>query len=180
MNLFIIIYDGVGSFLYNFVRVQRDHWGLGSTSWSNRRQRFCYGSDVETGLLGKGNEPPSEQWVLLQTGWRSYGLVCRRNYLHLKNMKDKEVIDKETFDYLRPQNTRTTSFYILPKIRKDGVLGRPIVSSCGFHTEKISQFVDYHLHPLVTKIPSYIKDTIDFLLKLKSVGKVPPGSLWLT
>ena len=95
----------------------------------------------------------------------------------LKNMTNREVIDKETFDSLRMQNSRTACFYILPKIHKEGVPGRPIVSSCGSHTEKISQFVDYHLHPLVTRIPSYIKDTTDFLIKLKSIGKVPPGSL---
>ena len=29
------------------------------------------------------------------------------------------------------------------------------------------QFIDYHLNPLVRKIPSYMKDTTDFLLKLQ-------------
>ena len=90
------------------------------------------------------------------------------------------MIDKNTFNYLRPQNPRTARFYILPKIHKEGAPGRPIVSSCGSTTEKISQFIDYYLHPLVTRIPSYIKDTTDFLLKLKSVGRVLPGSLLLT
>ena len=97
-----------------------------------------------------------------------------------KSMTDREVIDKETFDYLRPQNSQTSHFYILPKIHKEGVPARLIVSSCECHTEKISQFVDYHLPTLVTSIPSYIKDATDFLPKFKSIGKVPPGSLLLT
>ena len=54
--------------------------------------------------------------------------------------------------------------------------------SCGAPTESISQFVDFYLHPLVesTHVPSYIKDTTDFLCKLKSVGQIPARSLLLT
>ena len=37
--------------------------------------------------------------------------------------------------------------------------------------------MDFHLKPLGEKVTSHIKDTTDFLLKLKSVGIVPPGSL---
>ena len=95
----------------------------------------------------------------------------------LIDMTDRKIINKETVNYHRPQKARTSRFYILPKIHKDGIPGRPIVSSCGAPTERISQFVDFHFRPLVEKIPSYIKDATDFLLKLKSVGKVLPGSL---
>ena len=98
----------------------------------------------------------------------------------LNNMTDRDVISKEIFNYLRPQKPRTSWFCILPKIHKDWILGRPIVSSCGAPTEKISQFVDFILKPLVTKTPWYIKDTTNFLPKLRSVGKVPPGSLLVT
>ena len=41
--------------------------------------------------------------------------------------------------------------------------GRPIVSSNNHPTERISQFVDYYLKPLVCTVPSYVKDTTDFL-----------------
>ena len=40
---------------------------------------------------------------------------------------------------------------------------RPIVSSCNSITEPISQFVDRWLQPHVKKLPSYLKDTTDFL-----------------
>ena len=48
----------------------------------------------------------------------------------LTEMTDRQVIDKETFKYLRPQDPRTSQFYILPKIHKEGNPGRPTASSC--------------------------------------------------
>ena len=40
---------------------------------------------------------------------------------------------------------------------------RPIVSSCNSITESISQFVDRWLQPHVTKLPSYLKDSTEFI-----------------
>ena len=88
----------------------------------------------------------------------------------LAGMTEREILDGGTFDFLWPRNARTSRFYILPKIYNKDILGRPIVSSCGAPTEKISSFVDYHLRPLVKKIPSYIKDINDFLVKLNCYG----------
>ena len=71
-------------------------------------------------------------------------------------------------------------FYTIPKIHRQGHPGRPIVSSSSHPTERISQFVDHHLQPLVTKLPSYIKDTTHFLNKLNSIGQLPNGVLLVT
>ena len=86
---------------------------------------------------------------------------------------------------LRNLRTDTNSpkpgrFYTIPKIHKQGHPGRPIVSSNSHPTERISQFVDHHLQPLVTKLPSYIKDTTHFLKKLNSIGQLPNGVLLVT
>lgn len=50
---------------------------------------------------------------------------------------------------------------------------------CRAPTERIREYVDHHLHPLVTKIPSYLKDTMDFLQKL-SLGPLPQGCILVT
>lgn len=47
-------------------------------------------------------------------------------------------------------------------------------------TESISQFIDHHLQPLVTKLPSYIKDTTHFLNKLNNNSQLPNGVLLVT
>ena len=88
--------------------------------------------------------------------------------------------NKNTMASLIPQKSKASRFYILPKIHKPGNPGRPIVSSCGAPTEGISHFVDYHLAPLVKNVPSYIKDTTDFLNKLQTISSVPPGTLLAT
>ena len=40
---------------------------------------------------------------------------------------------------------------------------RPIVSSCDSIAEKIAQFVDKWLQPYVKNLPSYVKDTTEFI-----------------
>ena len=76
--------------------------------------------------------------------------------------------------------SKPARFYLLPKIHKRGVPGRPVVSSCGSITENVSKLVDWFLKPLITTIPSYVRDTRDFLAKLRSVGVLPKDSLLVT
>ena len=52
--------------------------------------------------------------------------------------------------------------------------------TCGFHTERLSHFVDYHFQPLVHKLPSFVKDTNDFLNKLLNIGNLPANSILVT
>jgi len=87
--------------------------------------------------------------------------------------KSEDCIEDE-FDTF-PTKTRTPQFYILPKIHKPhdntlplGYPGRPIVSACNSQTDNISKFLDYVLKPHMQSLPSYIKDTTDFLTKIKS------------
>ena len=91
-----------------------------------------------------------------------------------------DLFDKGTMASLLSKENRPSRFYILPKIHKPGNPGRPIVSSCGSTTEGISHFVDYCLAPLVKEIPSYIKDTTDFLNKLRKIEHLPPRTLLVT
>ena len=44
-------------------------------------------------------------------------------------------------------------------------------------TEKISEFLDHHLQPLMKQSESYIKDTRDFLGKLKRLEEIPKGEI---
>ena len=47
------------------------------------------------------------------------------------------------------------------------VPGRPVISNCGTPTEKISEYLDQILIPVVQEIWSYVKDSGDFFKKVK-------------
>ena len=68
-------------------------------------------------------------------------------------------IDEKTLKYLIPDSPKPGRFYLLTKIHKANNPGRPIVSANGHSTEKISEFVDFHLRQRVETLPSFIKDT---------------------
>ena len=63
--------------------------------------------------------------------------------------------------------------------RLSNVLGCPAVSNCGTPTEKVSEFLD-HLQPVMKEGKSYVKDTADFLNKLKDLGEIPEGEIIVT
>ena len=91
------------------------------------------------------------------------------------------LFDYETLKYLSSNSEpKAGRFYILPKIHKQGNPGRPIISSNGHPTERISEFVDYHLKPVVQTLPSFNKDTTHFLLQLQKLGPLPDNAILVT
>ena len=57
--------------------------------------------------------------------------------------------------------------------RLDDVPGRFFISNCGYYTENISSVLDFHLEPLAHEVKSHMKDTNDFLQKLRSWPNLP-------
>ena len=55
-----------------------------------------------------------------------------------------------------------------------------MISNCGFYTENISSFLDFHLQHLAQKLKSYVKDTNYFLKKIKELGQPPAGTILYT
>ena len=55
-----------------------------------------------------------------------------------------------------------------------------MISSVNCHSTKILEYDDYHLRPIVWEIPSYIKETSDFLCTLKPIAEVPENSYCVT
>ena len=76
-----------------------------------------------------------------------------------------------------PRLDASTSFLRSTNKVTPEVLSFLIISSNGHTTERISEFVDYHLKFLAQSLPSYIKDTTHFLLQLKQVGPLPDNAI---
>ena len=72
--------------------------------------------------------------------------------------------------------------YLLPKIHKRlyDVLGRTVISKCGTPSEKILEFLDRQLKPIIQKSQSYIKDSGDFIRKIKNLIDIPEGAILVT
>ena len=100
----------------------------------------------------------------------------------LETIKNRGDMGDSTLDYLMISNPGLGRFYLLPKIHKrlNGVPGRPVISNCGYFTENISEFLDYHLQPLAKTVTSYIKDTNHFLKKLSELGEIPEDAILCT
>ena len=65
-------------------------------------------------------------------------------------------------------------------IRLESVPGRPVISNCGTSTEKVSEFLDNQLKPVMQSSWSYIKDSGDFIKKIKDINNIPKDSILVT
>ena len=85
-----------------------------------------------------------------------------------------------TYEYKKACNLG--KLYLLPKIHKRlfNRPGRPVISNCGTPTEKVSEFLDHHLKPVMQKGLSYIRDSQYFLEKIKTIGSVPENAILVT
>ena len=105
--------------------------------------------------------------------------LCKEVDRKLTRSKETGIIFEENRLYLKRKENKIGRFYLLPKIHKRlvDVPERLVVSNCGTPTEKISEFVDFHLQPIVKTLPHVIKDITEFLCKLKELGDIPEGAI---
>lgn len=104
-------------------------------------------------------------------------------YGKLQHWLDRGEINKQEFGFMKNDFPVIPVIYTLPKVHKSQVtplMGRPIVSGIGSLTANVSTFVDYHIKPLVCSLPSYTRDSIDFITKLKRLTLPATGILLAT
>ena len=98
----------------------------------------------------------------------------------LITMKSLNLITEKNFDFLNIKNPKEARFYLLPKIHKKDVPGRPICSSIQHPMAHISKFVDEHIKKYVPKTRSYVRDIQHFISRLKQLGQIPNNALLVT
>ncbi len=104
---------------------------------------------------------------------------------YFKKLFDKKLISKKVFEYFTfpvKNSAKLATIYFLPKIHKRlySVPGRPVISNCGAATEKASEFLDHHLKPIMQASPTYIRDSSDFLEKIRELGPLPKEAILVT
>ena len=116
--------------------------------------------------------------------------VAHHMYIYIKTLVFKEKrynigISEKELQYFTEKYQKTTGLgkmYLLSKILKRlfDVPGRPVISNCGTPTEKVTEFLDHHLKPVMQEGESYIKDTVDFLNKIKNINAIPENPILVT
>lgn len=100
----------------------------------------------------------------------------------LENAKTQGWISQSDFNFLYCQHPIRPVFYTLPKIHKRLIdpPGRPIVAQTNSLLSPLSQYVDFFIKPYVQSLPSYIRDSTDFVNKISDLQDLPDDSLLLT
>ena len=111
-------------------------------------------------------------------------LAEKSNYF-FKSLRASGIISEKELQYFTYKYKNTNNLgkmYLLPKIHKRlfDVPGRPVISNCGTPTENVSEFLNHHLQPVMQKGESYIKDTGDFLNKIKNISTIPENPILAT
>ena len=102
-------------------------------------------------------EETSENWKK-----KKKNLVDRPSWeqqQHVFEFKTKSFNQEElkSFTYEFKKSTNLEKLHFWPKIHKrlPDITGRPVISNCGTPTEKASEFVDFHLKPIMQNGWSY-------------------------
>lgn len=106
----------------------------------------------------------------------------------LEDLKQQRYITDQQYLYLQAKTTdRARIFYLLPKIHKPRSKwpqpnmpeGRPIVSDCGSESYRACEYINHFIRPISMQHRSYIKDTYDFVTKVRH-QKIPKGAFLVT
>ena len=111
--------------------------------------------------------------------------LVQTSYKMFRSLKTKGNIDEKQLKYFTYEYKKTYNLgklYLLPKIHKrlHDVPGRPVISNCGTPNEKISEFLDRQLKPIMQKSWSYIRDSGDFIRKIKNLTDIPESAILVT
>ena len=92
----------------------------------------------------------------------------------MKEWKRTKTISDALYYRIYPTSETVPKFYGLPNVHKNNVPLSPIVSSIGSITYKTAKFLSNVLSPLVGKTYFFLKNSTQFVKKIKKL-EVPPG-----
>jgi hypothetical protein len=118
--------------------------------------------------------------------------IYKENITNINNILtavySKGLINRKQFNYLQARESdRPRTFYLLPKVHKsrakwpqeDMPEGRPIVSDVGSESYRVSEFINSIIRPLSMTHEAYIKDSYDFVSKVRD-RQIPSNALLCT
>ena len=76
------------------------------------------------------------------------------------------------------ENCTVPVFYIIPKVHKPRLVGRPIVSSLNWITTPAARLLSLALQPLVLDEPTILQDSFQLILELERLRFDPGAPIW--
>ena len=96
----------------------------------------------------------------------------------VNKMYKEGVINKDLQQYLTPKYPKNGKLKGNPKLHKNGAPFRTIVSGVNTPTERMAEVAEYELNDFVINSPTYIKDTTDFINKLREIDtNIPKNAI---
>ena len=87
----------------------------------------------------------------------------------LKTIKAEGGISDTIYKRLYPTGASTPKYYGLPKVHKEGIPLRPIISSRGAVTYESAKELSRILKPLVSRSPHHVHNTQDFIQSIEGI-----------
>ena len=83
-----------------------------------------------------------------------------------ESFRKQDLLSNSTASKLTINEARRCQFHIFLKVHKPEVPGRLVVNLAKCHASKISKIVDHYLRQHAKSLPSYIKDTSNFVNRI--------------
>ena len=134
---------------------------------------FCVVSEIERIILHK----QTDNFIMGPFDSSSFKdadlikLVDKSNDIFQSLATEEEL---KYFTYKYNKATDYVKMSLLPEILKRlvSILGRSVISNCSTPTEKVSEFLDHHLEPIMRSGMSYINNTNYFLPEIENLNKL--------
>ena len=96
---------------------------------------------------------------------------------NLKSLKDEQILENDTYLRIRPNDAVSARFYGLPKIHKENMPLRPIVSLLGSSTYKLFKFLANIIQSLIKSIPHSVNNGNTFLSHIQDMKIEPDDTM---
>ena len=108
--------------------------------------------------------------VSAETGYTIARELEQKLRKYLLELKKKKIISQELYSKLYPNGSYVGRMYGLPKIHKEHIPLRPILSAIGTHNYKLAKYLTSFILPVSgSKGNHSAKDTFDFLSRVSSL-----------
>lgn len=101
-------------------------------------------------------------------------------FLYRQNKNQLSKPECQFFERSFTEQHRTPMFYMTPKVHKQPVKFRPVVSCINSFNAIFSTWLDFKMKSLLHCIPTYLKDSNDLLKQIKSLPPLPPNAKLFT